>query len=112
MKKHLFIILATLFLGIASTVAAQDFNTSSTLMNSGSQYAPSVSAVGASSVYSEEPSEPAQASGRAGFRKLGGVTEDEDERSEESPVGEPWIMLLFAAIAGGVVFYRQKRANS
>lgn len=42
-------------------------------------------------------------------RKLGGGT-DPGEQSEESPVGEPWILLLFAAAFGGVVAWRKKKA--
>ena len=35
--------------------------------------------------------------------------EDEYNKSNESPVGEPWIMLLFAAIGAGVIFIKQRK---
>ena len=35
---------------------------------------------------------------------------DPEDNSNESPVGEAWIMLLFAAVAALVVFVRQRRA--
>ena len=41
---------------------------------------------------------------RKGF-DVGGET----GRSEEYPVGEPWVLLLFAAAAAGVIAYRRRR---
>ena len=35
---------------------------------------------------------------------------DPGDQSEQSPVGEAWVMLLFAAAAAVVVFVRQRRA--
>lgn len=35
---------------------------------------------------------------------------DPEDNSNESPVGEAWVMLLFAAAAALVVFVRQRRA--
>lgn len=40
------------------------------------------------------------------MRKLGGGT-DPGEQSENSPIGEPWILLLFALLACGVIAYRK-----
>lgn len=40
------------------------------------------------------------------LRKLGGGT-DVGEQSEEYPIGESWIMLLFALLACGVIAYRK-----
>lgn len=42
-------------------------------------------------------------------RNLGGVG-DPGTQSPESPVGEAWVMLFFAAVAALVVFVRQRRA--
>ena len=44
---------------------------------------------------------------KGAVRKLGGGT-DPGEQSDQSPVGEPWIMLLFALLAGGVIAFRRK----
>ena len=44
---------------------------------------------------------------RTGPRKLGGGT-DPGQQSEEYPIGEPWIMVLFALAACGVIAYRRK----
>ena len=35
---------------------------------------------------------------------------DPEDNSQESPVGEAWVMLLFAAVAAAVVFVRQRKA--
>lgn len=35
---------------------------------------------------------------------------DPGNQSQQSPVGEAWVMLLFAAVAAAVVFVRQRRA--
>lgn len=43
-------------------------------------------------------------------RNVGGVQGDPGEQSPESPVGEAWVMLFFAAVAALVVFVRQRRA--
>lgn len=44
-------------------------------------------------------------------RNLGGVG-DPGTQSPESPVGEAWVMLFFAAVAALVVFVRQRGAAS
>lgn len=55
--------------------------------------------------YSEISSE-SSSPHKAGPRKLGGGT-DPGEQSENSPIGEPWIMFLFALLACGVIAYRR-----
>ncbi len=44
-------------------------------------------------------------------RKLGGGT-DPGEQSKESPIGEPWILLLFAAAFGGYIVWKKKKATT
>ena len=49
--------------------------------------------------------------GISGRKNLGGMDgHDPGEQSKESPVGEPFVLLLFAAVAAVVVFVRQRRA--
>lgn len=47
--------------------------------------------------------------GISGRKNLGGVI-DPGEQSNQSPVGEPFVLLLFAAVAAVVVAWRQRRA--
>ena len=48
----------------------------------------------------------------SGRRKLGGLGggTDPGQQSEQSPVGEPWILLLFAAAFGGYIVWKKKKA--
>lgn len=42
----------------------------------------------------------------------GGMGDNEDDdpnRDPYSPVGEPWVMLAFAALAAGVIAYKRKK---
>ena len=50
----------------------------------------------------------------SGRRKLGGLGggTDPGEQSKESPVGEPWILLLFAAAFGGYIVWKKKKATT
>ena len=52
-------------------------------------------------------SEP-QITGRKNLGGMGG--RDPGDQSSQSPIGEPWILLLFAAVAAAVVAWRQRRA--
>lgn len=82
-------------------------------MNSGSNYSSSVGEVGSTNVdamYSTTTS-----SRTVGARKgladgEGGMKDPGDSQSGESPIGEPLVMLLFAAAAGVVIAIRRRRA--
>ena len=39
-------------------------------------------------------------------RRNGFIKPDNPNSSDESPVGEPWVLLFFAAVAAGVVYRR------
>ena len=45
-------------------------------------------------------------------RKNGFITPDNPNSSEQSPVGEPWVLLLFAAAAAVVIRLRRKNVKS
>ena len=46
---------------------------------------------------------------KGAVRKLGGGT-DPGEQSDQSPIGEPWIMVLFAVFAVGIIAYKRKNS--
>ena len=57
---------------------------------------------------SESGNAPRGISGRKNLGGRGG--RDPGEQSDQSPVGEPFVLLLFAAVAAVVVAWRQRRA--
>ena len=50
---------------------------------------------------------PAKISGRKN-----GFVDSGEHGKEESPLGEPWIMLAFATIGAGVIFIKQRKAEA
>jgi hypothetical protein len=63
----------------------------------------------AASPSSNNNNAPAGISGRRNIDENDFGFEDESNKSNESPAGEPWIMLLFAAIGAGVIFIKQRK---
>ena len=61
-------------------------------------------------VYSNGQGEGGRNNAPTNRRNLGGVEGDIGDQSDQFPVGDPWVMLLFAATAALVVFVRQRRA--
>ena len=54
---------------------------------------------------------PAKITGRKnGFLDPGNPGQNENET--EFPIGEPWIMLVFATIGAGVIFIKQRKAEA
>lgn len=106
MKKRIYLLIVALAFSFGLSASAQDFNTGSDFMNSGSNYSSSVGEVGSTNVdamYSTTTT----TTRTAGARKLNGGG-DMGDKSEQSPIGEPLIMLLFAAAAGAVVAIRRR----
>ena len=61
---------------------------------------------------SEAPGDGSNAPSRITSRRNtddGWVDSGETDRSEESPIGEAWSLLFFAALAAGVVFIKQRK---
>ena len=61
---------------------------------------------------SEAPGDGSNAPSRITNRRNtndGWVDSGETDRSEESPIGETWSLLFFAALAAGVVFIKQRK---
>ena len=77
-------------------------------LNSYTPYRSQIYEVGTMNAPSDfsDPSAGSSTSNRPRPRKLGGGT-DPGEQSENSPIGEPWILLLFALLACGVIAYRR-----
>lgn len=104
---------------MAAPATAQDFRSTSTLQGSGSQYTPQVAPVGSVQpmpVQSTAGSLPSPISGRRRVDddEVSGDFDSPEEanKSDQSPVGEPWALLGFAAAACGIVFLHRRKAQA
>ena len=129
MKYHYYSFAVVLFIGLALSLCVSAQNPFDWSQDSnGNPYvaAPSVaSGMDISSspysstiydVYTDEvPSDAANPNGgkardnQSGIRTLGGGT-DPGEQSDESPVGEPIVLILFATIFAAAIAYRRRRS--
>ena len=109
--------LCMLMLVGATPISAQVYSTVQEPQHSYNAYQPTVYEPFGSSLPSE--SNPVYSNAQGGSdrnnapsnrRNVGGVEIDPGNQSELSPVGEAWVMLLFAAVAAAVVFVRQRKA--
>lgn len=90
-------------------LAAQDWQTSS-MQGSGSTYSSQVTPVGATDVQQQATttySAGRRISGRHN-EDNGWTTKPDQEGFDGSPIGSEWVLLVFAALAGGVVVLKEK----
>lgn len=109
MKTHQYVILMAILL-CGSIAYAQDFSTNSDMMNSGSKYASSVSEVGAEGI--EVTPFPNQGPRRAVANDndpFGEGAEHESGQDEGFPIGEPWILVILAGVAAGVIALKHQK---
>lgn len=112
MKNRIFIVLVAFAFGWCLSASAQDFSTGSDMMNSGSSYSSNVGAVGstqAEAMYETTADYPTNTQ-RAGARKTTPGGMGDWDQSDKSPIGEPLVMLLFAAAAGAIIAVRRRKA--
>ena len=126
MKHRMISMVAGLLLAglLPLTAQTQEWNSTSTLKGSGSGYQSQVTFVGAekatlipmtsTSSMMDTGDVPTPGDGtsssnrpRRSMENPGEVGETSDE---SSPIGEPWVLLLFAAAGAGVIAYRRWRA--
>jgi len=107
MKKYIFTI--ALLFALTSLACAQGFgSTSSDYMNTGSTLSSTVYGVGATNV---DPVTTAAVPNRgrtAQYDDWGNLIEDGNQ-DEGSPIGTPWALLAFAALAAGWVYLRRRK---
>ena len=104
-----------MFVG-AVPLSAQVYSTEQEPQQSYNTYQPTVYEPFGSSLPSESNPVYSNAQGASDWhsipsnrRNVGGVQGDPGDQGP-SPVGEAWVMLLFAAVAAAVVFVRQRKA--
>ena len=113
MRKLVMIIMAVALMALPTM--AQDWQSTSTMQGSGSAYSPQVTAVGAASATSEatttESYSPASGPHRA--RRDFIDPNNPGHQSEEFPIGDAVLPLLFMSLAfAGVVYFRKRHARA
>lgn len=111
MKRIIMIIMAVVLFALP-TMAQQEQWQTSTMQSSGSAYSSQVTPVGATSAPNEATTTTSYAPGRPGTVKTGFITPGEGgSQSDQSPIGEPWVLAIFAAAFAAVIAVRRKRSN-
>ena len=100
------------------TMAQQEWQSTSSMQTSGSAYSSQVTSVGATAAPSEATTTGASyAPGRPGsirrytYDDDWGTNQDWGEGNEGSPIGEPWVLAIFAAVFAGVIALRKRQAE-
>lgn len=112
------------FMCVGAYAEAQNFQSTSSYLNGSSPQTVEQTAAAPQQAYkstiyepfsSATPSSDANGSnngnarGMSGRRNLGELTPGNPEPNPESPIGEPWIMLAFAAMTAVVIRLRKKQ---
>lgn len=110
MKNRIYVLVLSLMMSVGLLAQMEDpFQSTSTFTGSGSQYSSQISTVGATDVPSPfTTTDDADTHSGRTIRKIGGMDKDP---GKPEPIGEPLVMLLFAAAAAGVVYLRRKEAR-
>lgn len=115
MKTKLFIWTIGILLVCLSPVAAQqtEWRSTSTLQGSGSAYAPQVTPVGSQYVpiVNSSGERPAMSPGARRNSDEWGENQEAGNKDINSPVGDAWVMLAFAAAACGIIFLRRRKVQ-
>lgn len=110
MKNRIYVLIVSLMMSVGLLAQMENpFQSTSTYEQSGSNYSSQISTVGATYVpYSATTTEGSETPSGRTIRKIGGMDKDP---GKPEPIGEPLVMLLFAAVAAGVVYLRRKEAR-
>jgi hypothetical protein len=116
------------FMCVGAYAEAQNFQSTSSYLNSSSPQTVEQTAAASpqqaykSTIYepfsSATPSSDANGSNNGNARGMSGRRNagdfghpDDPNKDPESPVGEPWIMLAFAAMGAGVIYLKQRKRS-
>ena len=115
MKKIIMIIMAVALIALPTMAQQQEWKSTSVMQTSGSNYAPQINAVGATTANEMATTtasySPAKAPGGP-RRVIDTNNEWEDDGDQGSPIGDAVLpMLLCAAVFCGVIALRRKRVN-
>ncbi len=109
--RVIMLIMAVALMALPAMAQQEQWQSTSAMQSSGSAYSPQVTAVGATAAPSEATTTTAShAPGRPGTVKTGFITPGEGgSQSTESPIGEPWVLAIFATAFAAVIAVRRKR---
>ncbi|MBQ4508876.1 MAG: hypothetical protein II970_08280 [Paludibacteraceae bacterium] len=108
-KKLIIISFACIFmlgLNLYAQEPSASWNSTSSMMQSGSSYSSQISPVGAENITYSSMDAPSGVSNR----RNGFLTPGDPNGDTESPIGAPYIMLLFTGVAATAVAIRRKKA--
>lgn len=113
MKNRIYVLVLSLMMSVGLLAQMEDpFQSTSTFGGSGSQYSSQISTVGATDVPSSFTTTDDAGTHRTSRKSWGGGSATDPGHGEEgSPIGEPLVMLLFAAVAAGVVYLRRQEVK-
>jgi len=120
MKKFMMILMAVALIALPTMAQQQEWQSTSAMQTSGSNYTPQINAIGAEGAYqmATTTTTDTYSPGRAHRAKKDGEgssdpwghNEDGGEGSEDSPIGDAMLPLMLCALAfGGVVAFRRRR---
>ncbi len=113
--KKLFWNICLLMLFAVAPLAAQDFHSTSVMRPSGSSYSSTISPVG-SAIPSYVESSVGSTSSAPSERHRAAMEDDDFDspfdpgRSDQSPIGDAWPLLVFAALYAGGIFLTKRKA--
>lgn len=117
MKKFMMILMAVALIALPTMAQQQEWQSTSAMQTSGSNYTPQVNAVGATTAPSvattTESYTPAKAP--SGPRRIGNFDDvpEGGEQENSYPIGNAMLPLMLMAVAfGGVVYFRKRHAHA
>lgn len=105
MKKFIMIIMAVALAALPAMAQAQEWQSTSSMAGSGSNYSSQITAVGATEVTSEATTTESYSPGKPAKARKSLIGGPED--GGPSPIGSEWTLLLFAALAAIVIAVRE-----
>ena len=111
MKKFMMILMAVALIALPTMAQQQEWQSTSAMQTSGSNYTPQVNAIGAEGAYQMATTTTTDTYSPAGPRRVIGDNQDPGHTEDESsPIGDAMLPLMLCALAfGGVVAFRRRR---
>lgn len=117
MKKFMMILMAVALIALPTMAQQQEWQSTSAMQTSGSNYTPQVNAVGATTAPSvattTESYTPAKAP--SGPRRIGNFDDvpEGGEQENSYPIGNAMLPLMLMAVAfAGVIYFRKRHAHA